>query len=177
VPGGPAQAPADLIELGAVRGAYGVKGWVRIQPFDADASVLRSASRWWLQDKGRTTAVEVTAVRRHGNALVAKWLGWEIPEPAEAIRGAVVCVPRSEFPVLPAGQYYWSDLVGLTVLNREGCALGTVVGLASNGAHELLEVGSATATTTALVPLVPAYVDEVDMAARVIRVDWQADWS
>lgn len=175
MPDGPAQVPADLIELGAVRGAYGVKGWVRIQPFDADASALRSVKRWWLQDKGRASAVEVTAVRRHGGALVAKWQGWELPEPAEAIRGAVVCVPRSEFPALPAGQYYWRDLIGLKVVDRAGNALGTVRGLASNGAHDLLEVAAGSATM--LVPLVPAYVDEVDLAARVIRVDWQADWS
>lgn len=167
--------PADLVELGAVRGAYGVKGWVRIEPFDAEAAVLRGARRWWLQDKGRVTALEVAAVRRHGALLLAKWQGWDVPEVVDALRGAAVSVPRSEFPPLPAGEYYWSDLIGAQVINREGVQLGTVRSLANNGAHDLLQIEGRTGTL--LVPLVPAYVDAVDTAARVIRVDWQADWS
>lgn len=167
--------PADLVELGAVRGAYGVQGWVRIQPFDAEAKVLRSARRWWLQHRGHVSAVEVAAARHHGTVLLAKWQGWERPEAVEAVRGAVVAVPRSEFPALAAGEYYWSDLIGAQVINREGVQLGRVQSLASNGVHDLLQVeGGARAL---LVPLVPAYVDAVDVAGRVIRVDWQADWS
>jgi len=162
------------VELGAVRGAYGVKGWVRIQPFDAEAAVLRSATRWWLQGKGPAVVVDVTAVRRHGGALVAKWQGWDVPEDVDAVRGSNVAVSRSEFPALSEGQYYFHDLIGAQVVNREGQVLGTVSDLASNGAQELLEVEGPSGTL--LVPMVPAYVDSVDMNARLIRVDWQADW-
>jgi 16S rRNA processing protein RimM len=167
--------PADLVELGAVRGAYGVKGWARVQPFDAEATVLRAARRWWLQGKGQTASVEVTAVRRHGGLLLAKWQGWESPEAIDAVRGATVSVPRSEFPPLPAGEYYWSDLIGAEVINRDGVLLGQVQALANNGAHDLLQVAGSAGVL--LVPLVPAYVDEVNVGARVIRVDWQTDWS
>ena len=167
--------PADLVELGAVRGAYGVKGWARIEPFDAEATVLRRAAHWWLQDKGRVVSVDVTGLRRHSGLLLVKWRGWEAPEEVDAVRGAAVSVPRSEFPPLPAGEYYWSDLIGAQVINREGVPLGLVEALANNGAHDLLQVDSG--ARTLLVPLVPAYVDAVDVAARVIRVDWQVDWS
>lgn len=158
-----------------MRGAYGIKGWVRVQPFDAEAEVLRTCRRWWLQGKGPASAVEVTALRRQGEGLVAKWRGWDVPEALEALRGAMVCVPRSEFPELPAGQYYFCDLAGMRVVNREGSLLGAVRSVSSNGAHDLLEV--ADGSQVVLVPLVPAYVDAVDLAARTIRVDWQADWA
>jgi len=158
-----------------VRGAYGVKGWVRIRPFDDEAIVLSRSTCWWLRDKATVRRVEVSAVKRHTDSLLAKWQGWDLPEAVDALRGATVCVPRAEFPALPAGQYYWSDLIGLHVVNREGRALGIVQDLASNGAHELLQVSGEDGTL--LVPLVPAHVDEVDLTARVIRVDWQADWS
>jgi 16S rRNA processing protein RimM len=158
-----------------VRGAYGLKGWVRIQPFDPEAGVLQVARRWWLQGSGSVQPVEVSAVKRHSDMLVAKWQGWELPEALDALRGTAVCVPRSEFPPLAEGEYYWCDLIGLQVVNREGRALGVVRELASNGAHDLLLVAGDDGTM--LVPLVPAYVDEVDLAARVIRVDWQADWA
>lgn len=167
--------PADLVELGAVRGAYGVKGWVRIQPFDAEAAVLRQAKRWWLQGKDAGRAMAVESVRRHGELVLAKWAGVDLPEPVDRLKGATVAVPRSEFPPLPDGEYYWCDLIGAEVVNRAGERLGKVEALNSNGAQDLLEVVKG--ESTLLVPLVPAYIDSVDVPARLIRVDWQADWS
>ncbi len=158
-----------------MRGAYGVKGWVRIQPFDSEAAVLAGASRWWLMRPGRLELLQVTGSRRHSGALLAKWQGWDSPEAVDAVKGATVAVPRSEFPPLPEGEFYWTDLIGARVLNRQGEVLGTVAALASNGVQDLLQVEGEGATL--LVPMVPVYVDAVDVGARVIRVDWQADWS
>ncbi len=172
---GLAPAPADLMELGAVRGAYGLKGEVRIQPFDADAAVLRLAPRWWLLGKQPAKSVDVVGVRRHGELLLAKWQGWDLPEPAEAIKGVLVAVPRADFPPLPEGEYYWSDLIGSNVVNRDGLKLGRVAAMSSNGAQDLLNVEGEHGLL--LVPLVPAYLDAVDVAGRLIHVDWQVDWS
>lgn len=167
--------PADLVALGVVRGAYGVQGWVRIAPYDAEATVLRGAAHWWLRSRGGERQVTVGALRRHGALLLAKWHGCDQPEEVDALRGAVVCVARSEFPPLPAGEFYWTDLIGLKVVNRQGECLGRVSEVLSNGVHELIRV--AVDESSLLLPLVPAYVDEVDLAACVIRVDWQAEWS
>lgn len=172
---GSAPAPTDLVELGAVRGPYGLKGEVRIQPFDADASVLRSTTRWWLVSKGSTQAVDVLGVRPYGDVLLARWRDWTVPESVEALKGARVAVSRSAFPALPDGEYYWTDLIGSTVLNREGEQLGRVTGLSNNGAQDLLSIEGEYGPL--LVPLVPAYVDKVDVQAREVRVDWQVDWS
>ena len=158
-----------------MRGAYGVKGWARIQPFDAEAVVLREAKCWWLQNGDRSEPVEVSAVRRHGQWLLVKWPGFEVPEAVDVLKGAKVAVPRSAFPALAEGEYYWSDLIGAQVINREGQVLGAVQALANNGAHDLLEVEGALGRL--LVPLVAAYVDDVDLASRVIRVDWRPEWS
>ncbi|MFN3566965.1 MAG: ribosome maturation factor RimM [Burkholderiaceae bacterium] len=166
--------PSALIELGAVRGAYGVKGWVKIVPYDAGAEVLRTTRNWWLLRDGARERLAVTAVRRHAALLLAKWAGCESPEAADAIRGAAIAVPREEFPALAPGRYYWVDLIGARVINRRGVDLGEVRGLRSNGAQDLLEVG--TAGSTLLVPMVDAYVDRIDPARRRIEVDWEADW-
>jgi 16S rRNA processing protein RimM len=171
------RAEADgLVELGAVRGAHGVKGWLKIAPHDADATVLRAARRWWVRKESAPwQVVEVQTVRRHGGTLLVCWKGWDSPEAADALRGAVVAVPRAMFPALPPGEVYWVDLVGCAVTNRDGCALGRVVAVRDNGAHELLDVQGDAGTV--LIPLVPAYVDDVDLAARAVRVDWQVEWS
>lgn len=167
--------PQDLVELGVLRGAYGVKGWVRIAPHDVEAPVLRATRRWWLRQDGVVVEVDVTGVRRHGAGIVAKWTGCDSPEAAERLRGAVVAVRRSDFPAPARGEFYWIDLIGARVVNRAGVELGRVTGLRNNGAQDLLEIAGA-GKTALLVPLVEGYVEAVDLERGLIRVDWEADW-
>lgn len=167
-------APEDLVELGAVRGAYGTKGWVRIAPFDAGGVVLQSSRQWWLKRSGDWKPFTVAARRRHGALLLAKLEGCETPEAAQALKGATVAVARSEFPPAAAGEYYWIDLIGARVVNRAAVELGTVTGLRNYGAQDLLEVSGAAGTL--LVPLVEGYVEAIDTTRKLIRVDWEADW-
>ena len=101
------------------------------------------------------------------------------PEVAQALKGWRIAVSRSDFPRLPQGQFYWVDLIGALVVNRSGLLLGVVRALRNNGAHDLLEVereSAGAATRPLLIPMVEAYVDGVDLAARRIRVDWDAQW-
>jgi len=188
--------PSDLVEVGFLRGAYGLQGWSHVQPHSGDADVLRGTRQWWLR-RPRPAAgapaapddtaalLEVTGLRAQGAGLVAKWRGCEDPEAAEALKGCAIAVSRASFPRLPQGQYYWVDLVGARVVNRSGVHLGSISGLRNNGAHDLLEVepppaeggqDSAVAPGIMLIPMVPAYVDGVELAARRIRVDWEPDW-
>jgi len=178
---------SDLVELGWFRGAYGLRGWVHVHPYTSDGDVLRAMRQWWLlRPKAASGAesawgpVEVTAVRAQGAGLVAKWRGCDTREAAQAFKGWRVAVSRAAFPPLPEGQYYWVDVIGAVVVNRSGQQLGIVRGLRSNGVHDLLEVERTEAQEPAsqpiLIPLVAAYIDAVDVAARRIQVDWEAQW-
>jgi 16S rRNA processing protein RimM len=173
-------APEDLIELGAVRGAYGLKGWVRIAPFAADGSVLEAVRRWWLLgDQPRPLALQ--AVKRRAESILAKWEGCETKEAADTLKGGVVAVARSDFPVLDEGEYYLGDVVGCRVLNREGAELGTVTSIRSGAATQWLEVkqdGSAEGDRglSLLIPLVDQYIDAIEPSASTVKVDWQSDW-
>ena len=171
--------PLDLVALGVVRGAYGIKGWVRIVPYAADGAVLLQQQAWWLQRSSGSQPLEVTAVRRHTDQLVAKWNGCDSPESADALKGVEVAVARSAFPPLADNEYYLADLVGARVVNRAGDELGKVQGLRSNGAQQLLEVsgtGGAGKDEALLIPMVDSYIDAVDVAQHEVRVDWQNDW-
>jgi 16S rRNA processing protein RimM len=174
----PADSPANLIELGAVRGAYGVRGWMRVAPFAIDGGVLEAVDDWWLVRGSDRQRVTLESRRRHGAAILAKLLGCETKEAADALKGSTVAVARDRFPPLPEGQHYLGDLLGSRVVNRAGEVLGAVSGLRASEAagvlRQWLEV--ADGTDTHLVPLVEPYVDEVDVAAKVVRVDWQRDW-
>jgi 16S rRNA processing protein RimM len=165
--------PADLVELGVVRGAYGVKGWLHVQPYSEQAEALRSSRHWWLLGTP-PTPLEVTAVRRHGAALVAKWRSCDSPEEAERLRGMRVGVSRGEFPPGGDDEVYWVDLIGARVVNRGGVELGIVEDVLSSGAQDLLEVRRG--EKVFLVPLVGRHVDEIDLTRRQISVDWEVEW-
>jgi len=175
----------DLHEVGRILGAWGVKGWIKVQPHADDPTALLEARRWTLTrandarpdaDPGSLTILHA---RRHGEFVLAQAAGIADRDAADALRGRRVSLARSAFPQPPTDAYYWVDLIGLPVVNREGVALGTVVGLLETGAHEVLRVCATEAGADAcerLIPFVNAYVDEVDLAGRVIRVDWGLDY-
>ena len=103
----------------------------------------------------------------------------EVPDrtAAEALQGARIFVSRASFPTPDEGEFYWVDLIGLTVRNREEADLGQVVGLLETGPHCVLRVRPADAgDEELLIPFVTAYVDQVDLPGRRLWVDWQADY-
>lgn len=159
-----------------MRGAYGVHGWVRIAPHTPSAEVLRSTPRWWLIGSGQARELRVSAVRQQGAALVAKWEGCDSPEAADALKGASIAVARDDFPRLQGQEYYWVDLIGLQVINRNNRKLGVVRGLRASAAHDLLEIEPAGQGAEILVPVVGDYVDGIDLDAGTIRVNWEPEW-
>ena len=104
----------------------------------------------------------------------------EVPDrnAAEALKGARIFIARSSFPTPEEGEYYWVDLIGLAVVNREGVALGQVTDLMATGPQQVLVIGYEAdgKAQERMIPFVDAYVDEVDLQAKRITVDWQPDY-
>ena len=191
-----AEFPADAVEVGRVTDAWGIKGWIRVQPYAKDPQALFSSRRWYLRpplpQPGRPAPVvaaplplllRVAEARSHGDDVVAAIRDVTDRNAAEALRGARIFVARSSFPTADEGEYYWIDLIGLQVVNRDGVALGRVIGLLDNGAQSVLQVRDDAAADAAgqpvaerLIPFVAAYIDHVDLAARRIDVDWGVDY-
>lgn len=174
------QAPDDLTQVGYVSGSFGVTGSIRVTPFSADADALLSVKTWWL-DKPGLQSVTVRTAKLHGGDVVAQLVGTLGRDAAEALRGAAVSIPRSEFPQLPADEFYWSDLIGLAVVNLQGEALGTVTDLMHNGAQSILRIAPAASAAVdkapeRLIPFVDQFVKTVDQAAKRITVDWGLDY-
>jgi 16S rRNA processing protein RimM len=182
-----ADLPADAVEVGKVTGAWGIKGWFKIQPHSAQPEALFSSKRWFIQfklpgpaERFATLLLPVSQAKDHSDGVVAT--SFDIPDRnhAEALKGARVFVPRSSFPTAGEDEYYWVDLMGLTVLNREGLNLGVVKDLLSTGPQTVLVIGYAEAETgkerDRMIPFVAAYVDKVDLPNRQITVDWQPDY-
>ena len=172
--------PDDLVLVGHVSDAYGIQGWVRVKPYSADADALLHAKTWWL-DKPALRDVDVMQVKAHGEDVVVRLMGVADRNAAETLKGAVVQIRRSHFPVLTDGEFYWVDLIGLVVENLQGEVLGTVADLMDNGAHPILRVRAQYISETEkskewLIPFVDQFVKMVDQAGKKITVDWSLDF-
>jgi 16S rRNA processing protein RimM len=117
--------PDDLVQVGHVTGAYGLRGGIRVSPYSADADALLSVKTWWL-DKPALRPVQVRSAKYHSGDVTATLVDVADRSIAEALKGATVQVSRADFPALPEDEYYWSDLIGLDVVNLQGEALGKV---------------------------------------------------
>jgi 16S rRNA processing protein RimM len=178
--------PADAVKVGRIVGAFGIKGWIKIQPFSLDGSTLMATKTWWLHGEGPLAAklpeqLEVLARRDQGDVIVAQVQGVDDRNGAEALRGATVLVSRATFPKTPDGEYYWLDLIGLRVINQQEQVLGTVIGLIDTGPHCVFRIAppgvdAPSPAQERLIPFVGAYVLDVKLAERCIRVDWALDW-
>jgi 16S rRNA processing protein RimM len=191
--------PDDAIEVGRVMGAWGIKGGIRVMPFSKDPQALFSSRRWFIRPPEAPVAgprpatvayppvLRITHSKEQGDAVVAT--AQELPDrnAAEAMKGARVFIARSSFPTAGDGEFYWIDLIGLTVVNRQGEALGEVIGLLDTGAHSVLRLrrpasematGDDTPSDSSerLIPFVGAFIDDVNLAEKRITVDWGLDY-
>ena len=186
--------PDDAVEVGRVLDAWGVKGWLKILPHSTQPEALFAAKSWFLHAPDAkfrpgfnaftgTVLVTVDEAKTHSDSVVAKINGLDDRNDAEALRGCRIFLPRSAFPKASQDEYYWVDLIGLNVVNREGLALGCVRDLMATGPHSVLcveyqvaqEDGNRKAEER-MIPFVSAYVDSVDIAGKLILVDWQPDY-
>ena len=193
--------PADAIEVGRIADAWGIKGWFKVLPHSASPEALFSSKRWFLlpperpMKPARATeaakagpspwteplVLRIKESRDHSDTLVACAQDIDDRNAAEALRGARIFVPRSSFPTAGDGEYYWVDLIGLDVVNREGVHLGQVRDLLATGPQTVLvleapAVAEGAKPVERMIPFVSAFVDQVDLPGRRITVDWQPDY-
>lgn len=180
--------PDDAVEVARIVDAWGIKGGLKVAPYAAKPEALFSSRRWFLKPSEQRVLpqgfqfpgmLRITSAKEHGEGVVAMAREVADRNAAEALKGARIFVPRSSFPSAAEDEYYWVDLLGLDVVNREDQPLGRVTDLLDTGAHSVLRVERAGADgkpVEQLIPFVAAYIDAVDMAGRRIRVDWGLDY-
>ena len=162
--------------MGRVVAPFGIKGWIKVQVFTEQTGALLDHRQWQIGRDGQWTSHEVLDGVVHGKVIVARLAGFDLPETVSVLRGHDIAVPRAALPESGEAEYYWTDLVGMAVVNREQLQLGKVVKVFDNGAHSVLAVEGQPEAGEVLIPFVAAYIDGVDVAERVIRVDWQPDF-
>lgn len=165
--------PAEShVPLGYVSGVHGLRGWIKVHSWTQPREAIFAYQPWLIGDERRE--VRVLDRRLQGKALLAALPGVEDREGAATLVGSAIVVRRDQLPELPAGEYYWSDLIGLSVETVSGEELGQVERLMETGANDVLVVRG---DRERLIPYVPGrYVVGVDLDKRRIVVDWNADF-
>ena len=169
-----------FVVLGEVVGSFGVRGWLKVRTYSEATDALLGFAEWWLKPAHGSDWREFARIdgREHSGDLVVALEGVGTRETALAMRGFEVGVPREALPRAAAGEVYWEDLTGLAVTNRSGILLGEVSGVTEHGAHPLLRLTRPTGSPgpERLIPFVPAIIDQLDVDAGRIVVDWGADY-
>ncbi|MDA8381843.1 MAG: ribosome maturation factor RimM [Betaproteobacteria bacterium] len=159
--------------MGQVSAPFAVKGWVKVKPYTDTPGALLDYPVWWIGEPEQARPVDVVQAHVHGPSVVALLEGCADRDAAARLTGALVSVRREDLPAAAADEYYWRDLIGLAVVNRQGIALGRVDRLLATGANDVLVVRGG---RERLIPFVAAIVSEVDLAQRRIVVDWEPDF-
>jgi len=191
VPDAAAGEQRRLIVLGQINGLHGVRGWVKIYSHTAPREGILGYPEWQLGRRGEWRSIELLEGRQQGKNIIARLAGIDSREAAEAWLGAQIAVPREALPEDRQGGVYWADLIGLRVVNRSGVELGRIDHLFATGANDVMVVrgererlipwiSSATGAAMRDAEYLPAEVEpvilDVDLAAAVVTVDWDADF-
>ncbi|MBL8769803.1 MAG: 16S rRNA processing protein RimM [Phenylobacterium sp.] len=156
----------DLILVGRVAGAFGVRGEVRLTSYTAEPAALLAYRD--LKREDGTPALTLTGGRAAKGGVVARAREIETREQAEALRGLRLYIPRDVLPEPEEDEFYVTDLIGLAVETPEGEALGTIRSVQDFGAGDLLEIAPAQGGATWYLPFTRDAVPEVRLAERKV---------
>jgi 16S rRNA processing protein RimM len=165
--------PENLVVMGRIVAPFGVKGWVKIEPFTAAAKNLSAYPRWWIGDGTDWEERGVTEARAQGRVVVARIAGCDDRDAAASFTGRQIAVPRAQLPIARANEYYWADLIGLDVVNEAGRDFGKVIRILETGANDVLVVQG---ERERLIPFIADVIAAIDLQAGLMRVNWDADF-
>lgn len=168
--------------MGRIVAPYGIKGWIKIQPFTQQQQGLLDYPQWQVGQDGEWQLRVVEVAKVHGVTVVAKLEGVADREQAAVLQGMRIAVSRDDFPEPAPNEFYWADLIGLKVVNAAGVTLGSVTRVFETGANDVLVVEDKVANEVAanqrerLLPFIAPVIRQVDIAGGTIIVDWDADY-
>lgn len=159
------------ITMGKVGATYGVRGWLKIHSYAEFGPSILDYKHWFLSSDQKLTPIEIEESKIQGKHLLVKIAGIETPEEARTLTGKTIQILREELPKLPQNEYYWSDLIGLTVINKNNQVLGKVIYLIATGSNDVLVIKND--KEHAIPYLWNTVILSVDLTKGEIHVDWE----
>ena len=173
---------SKLVIMGRVVAPYGVFGWLKVLPDTEILDSLLNYKSWWIGKDVSWQEFSITDSKIHNNVLAIKLKGIDDRDAALACKGKQVAIPRSWLPKAGHDQYYWSDLIGLTVKNEQEVEFGTITDVFATGANDVIEINGTKAFEKTsigrerLLPFTAQVIKLVDIKAKTMLVDWDAEF-
>lgn len=166
-----------MVIMGRIVAPYGIFGWVKILPDTEAIDGLFDYDTWWVGKDNAWQEYEIETAKVHNDVLVAKLVGVDDRDAALRCKGKQVAVPRDQLPEADEDEYYWSDLIGLSVKNKQDIDFGKITDVFETGANDVLVVNveGAPKSSERLIPFIADVVLEVDIVAKTMLVDWDAE--
>lgn len=164
----------DLIILGRIGSAHGIKGWSKVISFTDPQTNILKYRKWLIQHQNEWQPIIVENSKVEGTQIIVKLLDCNDRDQAKTFTNNLIAVRRKELPLLPKEEYYWVDLIGLRVITLHGDDLGTVTQIMATGANDVLEVEGD--TRKRLIPYTKNVIKEIDMENKVVIVDWDPEF-
>ncbi|MDD5586306.1 MAG: ribosome maturation factor RimM [Alphaproteobacteria bacterium] len=161
------------IQVGAILGAHGVQGEVRLRSFTTDPEAIFAFKK--LSGEDGKQAFEPKRKGAMKGDFIVSLKGVTDRNGAEALRGTKLFVARSALPKAGKNEYYEADLAGLAARGEDGKSCGTVLALHDYGAGAFLEIQPLSGASFML-PFTDDYVPEVDLAAGCLTVVVPEGW-
>ncbi len=161
-----------IINVGKIGSSYGVQGWIKIVSYTEYGVSILDYKPWYIsKDQQNWHPIDVEESRLHNKRVIVKFKHINSPEEAASLTGHFIGIKRSQLPVLKKDEFYWSDLEGLTVINKDGQVYGTVIYLIETGSNDVLVVKG---EKEHAIPYLPGSVIlSVDLEKKEIHVDWE----
>ena len=162
----------EIVPMGHISGVHGVRGWVKIHSLTEPRDAIFEYQPWLLGES--LEEIRVRQGKKHGNRLIALLENAEDREQAEALVNQPIAVYRDQFPALLEDEFYWTDLIGLSVQLENGRELGTIEHMLATGANDVMVVRG---ERERLIPFVlDRYVKDVNLDRGLVVVDWDPDF-
>jgi 16S rRNA processing protein RimM len=172
------QGERKIVKIGHISGFHGVNGWVKIHSMTEPREAIFEYQPWLLgktiESVGINQAVRLNQGKKHGKHLIALFEDLNDRDQAKSLLNLQIAVYRDQFPELPETEYYWDDLIGLTVKLEDGTDLGKIRNLLATGANDVMVVQG---ERERLIPFVQGpYVKNVDLEQGLVMVDWDPEF-
>lgn len=162
----------DFIELGSITGCFGVKGWVKLYSHTRPRIGIADYTQFYLGDAKQ--AVTFGEIKASGKYIIAQIDGVDSRETASPYVGQALFIKRDDLPQLD-NEYYWQELVGLTVINQQQQVLGKITEMMETGANDVMVIHDDSGKEILIPYAVTHFVLSIDIEQGEMRVDWELD--
>jgi len=160
------------IYLGKITGVHGIKGWLKIQSFSSPPENILNYPQWIINNQGKEDFYSIEQGRKQKNTIVVKLEKINDRNTAESLINSKIQILRSDFPKLSNENYYWSDLVGLSILSSEDKVIGKVESLIETGANDVMVINTSKDERILIPFVMHEVIQEVNVELKYIKIDW-----